>query len=592
MGLSGMKIATKLWSFIVLIIVAICAVAVIGLMRSSAILSEGRDKQHTAEDLVQITTEWNGLTMTNAARTTAVLMSQGNAIGDAFKDPIAATTAKVSELQKKIEDMPLGDDDKAQMKKIADLRKAMIAVREKAREAKKAGDEAGAAQMLTAEFEPAMTAYIAGQRQMVDLQKQHLEAIKAEVESRRANNTLGILISLGVIVVIIFLGTTWLVRSIREPLTMANDLAARIAEGDLTHSVHSDRTDEFGMLLHSLEAMNISLGRMVSEIRGGTDSIAIASAEIATGNNDLAQRTEQTSSNLQATASSMDGLTNTVQHSAESARQASSLAANASMVAQRGSEVVTQVVSTMQEIDASSKKIADIISVIDGIAFQTNILALNAAVEAARAGEQGRGFAVVASEVRSLAGRSAEAAKEIKALIGTSVDKVESGTLLVNDAGSTMEDIMQSVRRVADVVGEITAAANEQSSGISGVNQAIGNLDQMTQQNAALVEESAAAAESLREQADRMKQAVAVFKVNGSTAGAVMAAAPVRSGKPSPDFKGPERRVGQASGPQARATKPAAPKAPATPVASLQKPVATATKRPAAAGSDDDWETF
>jgi methyl-accepting chemotaxis protein len=210
----------------------------------------------------------------------------------------------------------------------------------------------------------------------------------------------------------------------------------------------------------------------------------------------------------------MDHLTGTVQHSADNARQASQLAANASHVAQRGGEVVNQVVSTMQQIDASSKKIADIISVIDGIAFQTNILALNAAVEAARAGEQGRGFAVVASEVRSLAGRSAEAAKEIKSLIVTSVEKVETGTQLVTDAGRTMDDIVQSVRRVADVIGEITAAATEQSSGIAGVNQSIGDLDQMTQQNAALVEESAAAAESLREQAERLKQVVAVFKID------------------------------------------------------------------------------
>ena len=260
----------------------------------------------------------------------------------------------------------------------------------------------------------------------------------------------------------------------------------------------------------------------MAQVRQSTDSIAIASAEIATGNNDLAQRTEQTSSNLQATASSMEHLTSTVQHSADNARQASQLATSASTVAQRGGEVVTQVVNTMQQIDASSKKIADIISVIDGIAFQTNILALNAAVEAARAGEQGRGFAVVASEVRALAGRSAEAAREIKSLIVTSVENVESGTALVTNAGATMEDIVQSVRRVADVIGEITAAANEQSAGIAGVNQAIGNLDQMTQQNAALVEESAAAAESLREQADRMKDAVSVFRVGDHQGSALM----------------------------------------------------------------------
>jgi len=253
-------------------------------------------------------------------------------------------------------------------------------------------------------------------------------------------------------------------------------------------------------------------------VRHSTDSITTASSEIATGNNDLAHRTEETSSNLASTASSMDNLTHAVRLSSDNARQAGTLAASASQVAQRGGEVVTQVVSTMQEIDASSKKIADIISVIDGIAFQTNILALNAAVEAARAGEQGRGFAVVASEVRSLAGRSAEAAKEIKALIGTSVDKVESGTQLVTNAGATMQEIVQSVRRVVDVINEITAASSEQSSGIADVNHAISNLDQMTQQNAALVEESAAAAESLRDQAAQLAQAVSVFKVDAASA--------------------------------------------------------------------------
>jgi len=600
MELRGMKIATKLWSFIMLIIVAICMVAVIGLMRSTAILNEGNKKQDVAQELVQIATQWNGLTSTNSARNTAILLSSGNAVNDAFKDVVTATSNQITELQTKIEGMAQTEEDKAQLKKVADARKLVLSSRGKARDLKKAGQDAEAMQVFTSEYEPALKVYLAEQMRFVELQKEQTAKLQAEMEAKRATNTTGILVSLAVIVAAIFAGTTWLVRSIREPLNMANVLAARIAEGDLTHSVHSDRTDEFGQLLHSLEAMNISLGRMVSEIRGGTDSIAIASAEIATGNNDLAQRTEQTSGNLQATASSMDGITQMVQHSTDSARQASGLAASASSVAQRGGEVVSQVVHTMQEIDASSKKISDIISVIDGIAFQTNILALNAAVEAARAGEQGRGFAVVASEVRSLAGRSAEAAKEIKALINTSVEKVESGTQLVTDAGSTMEEIVQSVRRVADVIGEITSAANEQSSGIAGVNQAIGNLDQMTQQNAALVEESAAAAESLREQADRMKQAVAVFKVSANQDGTPLASVPVRSGKPSPNFKGPERRSGQAAGPQARAStakasaapKPSAPKPAPTPAPSLQKPVATASSSPIPAGGDDDWETF
>jgi methyl-accepting chemotaxis protein len=317
----------------------------------------------------------------------------------------------------------------------------------------------------------------------------------------------------------------------------------------------------------------------LATMRGAVDSMSTAAQEIATGNGDLSQRTEQTASNLQQTASSMEQLTGTVKQSADSARQANQLAASAAEVAARGGSVVSQVVSTMDDINASSKKIADIIGVIDGIAFQTNILALNAAVEAARAGEQGRGFAVVAGEVRSLAQRSAEAAKEIKSLIGTSVDKVESGSKLVADAGKTMAEIVGSVRRVTDIIGEITAAAAEQSEGIGQVNVAVTQLDQMTQQNAALVEQSAAAAESLKDQAQRLAQVVGTFKLDASAA-----AAP----------------IGQ---PASAATTPAASLAPATPAraaaARLVPAPAAAPKSappspavPSAAHGDDDWETF
>ncbi len=285
---------------------------------------------------------------------------------------------------------------------------------------------------------------------------------------------------------------------------------SQVAAGNL--AVHLPPANA-GSVVGGLSQMVQSLRSLVSEVRNATDSIATASSEIAQGNADLSQRTEQTASNLQQTASSMEDLTNTVRQTSDNAGTASQLAASASEVASRGGRVVSEVVSTMGEINASSKRISDIISVIDGIAFQTNILALNAAVEAARAGEQGRGFAVVASEVRSLAGRSAEAAKEIKSLINASVERVEAGTQLVGDAGRTMEEIVGSVQRVNDMIGEIRSATAEQSQGISGVNQAVGQLDQMTQQNSALVEESAAAAASLKEQANSLARVVSVFRL-------------------------------------------------------------------------------
>ena len=321
--------------------------------------------------------------------------------------------------------------------------------------------------------------------------------------------------ALGLALVVIVPLTLMNVRSICGPLAKAEQVAQAIAGGDLRAVDIDDARgrDEIAHLLSSLETMRGGLRQVVGQVLESTERIGTASAEIATGNQDLSARTEQTASNLQLAASSIEQLTGTVKQSADSARQANQLANSAAEVAARGGVVVSKVVATMNDINASSKKIADIIGVIDGIAFQTNILALNAAVEAARAGEQGRGFAVVASEVRSLAQRSAEAAKEIKSLIGASVEKVEGGSRLVADAGKTMTEIVSSVKRVSDIIGEITAAANEQSQGIGEVNGSVSQLDQMTQQNAALVQQSAAAAESLKGQADKLAGIVASFQL-------------------------------------------------------------------------------
>ena len=343
----------------------------------------------------------------------------------------------------------------------------------------------------------------------------HMEEARAALDQRTATmSTLiaaAVLLGLAVLVPL----TLFSVRSITQSLEQARALAERIAAGDLSHAVQSRQRDEIGSLVAAMGRMQDALRTLVGQVQQAAGSIATASDEIALGNQDLSQRTEQTAASLQQTASSMELLTGTVQHSAESSRQASGLAANAAEVAVRGGAVVAQVVQTMGEISDSSRRIGDITGVIDSIAFQTNILALNAAVEAARAGEQGRGFAVVASEVRSLAQRSADAAKEIKALIGASVERVEGGSRLVAQAGETMTEIVASVRRVSDIVAEITSAAAEQAGSIGQVGQSVSHLDQMTQQNAALVEESAAASQSLRDQAGRLTEAVSRFKLQG-----------------------------------------------------------------------------
>jgi len=378
--------------------------------------------------------------------------------------------------------------------------------------------------------------------QLMQLQQDEGKDLYAQAQDRyHGLLTLTIVaLVLGVSVAVIM--GVWMIRAISGPLNEAVKVARGVADGDLTQSIHVHSGDEAGQLMAALQTMNTRLQQIVGEVRIGTETIASASSEIASGNLDLSARTEHQAGSLEETASAMEQLTSTVKQNADNARQANQLAASASVVAVQGGQVVSQVVATMNNINESSKKIVDIISVIDGIAFQTNILALNAAVEAARAGEQGRGFAVVASEVRSLAQRSAAAAKEIKMLIDDSVDKVGQGSKLVEQAGVTMDEVVASVKRVTDVMGEITAASQEQSAGIEEVNRAITQMDEATQQNAALVEQAAAAAQSLQDQAGRLTKAVSVFKINGPQSVAVKptpASMPTKLIKPAKPARAP-----------------------------------------------------
>ena len=413
----------------------------------------------------------------------------------------------------------------------------------------------------------------------IGAQRQQLSALMQNSDAARRSSIWMGWLSTAVLLLLGVLLARWLVISITVPLREAVKMTEAIGGGDLTIHAASQRKDEFGQLMQALDAMAQRLRDVVLNVRGGVHEVSTAAAEIANGNQDLSARTEQTAANLEETAASIEQLTATVNQSADTSRQANQLAATAVQAAERGGQVVQQVVLSMEQINTSSRKIGDIIGVIDGIAFQTNILALNAAVEAARAGEQGRGFAVVAAEVRSLAGRSAEAAKEIKGLIEASVSNVDAGSTQVSQAGASMHEIVASVRRVTDLIGEITAATNEQRDGFVQVNQAVSNLDQMTQQNAALVEESSAAANAMSEQAQRLIQAMAVFKV-GQTAWTSATAAGVEPALP----------------PTAASVKlPASPVTRTLQAARVPKPVAApafvAASKPAA-HQTDEWESF
>ena len=385
-----------------------------------------------------------------------------------------------------------------------------------------------ARQYLTEELRPRMAELKKDINEQAAVQKS-IALDRAGEAQRTYDNTVRTMWALGALALALAAGVAWwITRSITRPVQRALEVANTVAAGDLTSRIEVTTRDEAGQLLQALKAMNENLARTVSTVRSGTDAITVAASEVAAGSQDLSSRTEQQASSLEETASSMEELTSTVKQNADNARQANVLAEAASQVALRGGAVIGQVVGTMSDIDASAGKISDIIGVIDGIAFQTNILALNAAVEAARAGEQGRGFAVVATEVRNLAQRSAAAAKEIKDLIGASSAQVEAGARLVDTAGATMTGIVQAVQRVADLMSEIDAASSEQSQGIGQVNVSIAAMDDVTQQNAALVEEAAAAAGALEEQAARLAQVVSGFKLEDEGGAVLVSKAPVR----------------------------------------------------------------
>ena len=429
--------------------------------------------------------------------------------------------------------------------------------------------------LLLQEVRPAQRLLLEELDKLIAFQVKLMRSSGADAD-QTAHSSGMLMISLGVIGALISFIAAWLTtRSIVDPIKSAVIAARTVASGDLTGTIDVNSTDEIGQLSQALKDMNDSLVQIVSDVRVGTETIATASAEIAAGNLDLSSRTEHQASSLEETASSMEELTSTVRQNADNARQANQLALSAAEVASKGGAVVSQVVDTMSSINASSKKIVDIIGVIDGIAFQTNILALNAAVEAARAGEQGRGFAVVATEVRNLAQRSASAAKEIKELIGDSVMKVDAGAKLVDQAGVTMTEIVASVRRVTDIMGEISSASHEQMAGIEQINEAITQMDQVTQQNAALVEQASAAASTMQEQTEHLSNVVDVFKLGNGPANA---------------YGNLHGNSHTQSVSRSIAARPAAPKVMPQRIAAIYPSARSAT--PKSSGATDDWEEF
>ena len=515
MSLKNLRIGMRLGLGFLVMVLLMAFIAGIGIWRLQAVAEATRDMMELPLAKERMISDWSRLVYVGVTRTSAVAKSSDPSLGAFFAKDSAASSVAASAFTKKLEPLLTSEAEKAGMQAMQDKRKPYLAARDAIYKAKAAGDDAEAARLIEV-YLPLGAGYQSALQDLVEMQRTSIDGMARDVDelAQASRRLMGVL---GVLATVFGVACAWLLtRSITRPLSQAVKVAETVASGDLGSTIVVNSQDETGQLMQALKAMNDSLAQVVGEVRQGTDTIAMASGQIAAGNHDLSSRTEEQASSLEETAASMEELTSTVKQNAHNARQANQLAVSASSVAVRGGSVVAEVVGTMGAINASSRKIVDIIGVIDGIAFQTNILALNAAVEAARAGEQGRGFAVVAAEVRNLAQRSAAAAKEIKTLIDDSVDKVEEGSKQVAEAGKTMDEIVDSVKRVTDIMAEISAASQEQTSGIEQINQAIPQMDQVTQQNAALVEEAAAAAASLQEQASGLSQVVSVFKLDNA----------------------------------------------------------------------------
>jgi len=517
-ALNRLNISTRLYAVFGLLVILIATLMGLGYWQQRQADEDLRTLAAVDYRRLGEVTEFNSLSRENLQRLRAINRSQDPAIAQMFGAEVQSTIKEVTDRREAIRAWASTPEEKAWFERSDTNLAHAVEIITRMAKIRVANDEAAASKIFDTEFTPAVNQFFQYSKELSQIQQDKIDRRIAQLRDSNQRNWWFVAAAALAFVVTAFFVMVLLVRHLDQAFRHAILTAERVAAGDLTvdDDAGHDGRDELAALSRAFGRMSASLRQVVTQVQNSSDAVVTASQQIATGNQDLSERTERQASALQQTAASMEELNSTVRQNADNARTANQLAMSASALAQQGGDSVMQVIKTMKGITDSSQKIADIISVIDGIAFQTNILALNAAVEAARAGEQGRGFAVVASEVRSLAGRSAAAAKEIKDLISASVARVREGSALVDQAGVTTSEVVGAIRRVTDIMGEISAASHEQSAGVSQVGEAIAQLDQTTQQNAALVEEGAAAAASLRDQAQALMQAVASFQLSAA----------------------------------------------------------------------------